>query len=141
LFHAGEAAGHAANQVVLIAIIDSQVRVRRPDQNGIDAALALFEIVEVTVDGVLAGGGIVEVAILNHHLRLREAGLRPLQCRQIVPGAVVANSDAPFRSPVCDISEPRLVFGLAARLRSAFLQALHGQAFRYGNLLSVGGEV
>ena len=100
LLHAGDAARHAANQVVLIAIVDSHVWICRPDQDGIDSAVPLFEIVEVTIDGVLAGDRIVEVAILNHHLRLHETGLRPLQCGQIVPARHRSRygCDVPFSS-------------------------------------------
>ena len=52
--------GMAADQVVLIAIVDAHIRISRPDQDGIDAAVALFEIVEVSVHRVLARDRIVE---------------------------------------------------------------------------------
>src|SRR5713226_2930446 len=60
LLHAGDTSGHAANHVVLIAVIDTKVRVGRPDQDSIDSAVPLFEIVEVTLNGVLARDGIVK---------------------------------------------------------------------------------
>ena len=53
-FTPGNAAGHAANHVVLIAVVDPHVRIGRPDQHGIDAAIALLKIVKIAVDGVFA---------------------------------------------------------------------------------------
>lgn len=61
LFHAGNATGHTANHVVLVAVIDAHVRVGRPDQDGVDPAVSLLEIVDITVDGVLAQDGIIKV--------------------------------------------------------------------------------
>ncbi len=79
LFHAFDAAGHGAHHVVLIAVVDAHVRIGRPDENRIDAAVSLLEVVEIAIDRVLAGDRIVEVAVVHHHLRLNEAGLGPLQ--------------------------------------------------------------
>ena len=72
LLHAGDASGHAADQVVLIAIVDSHVWIGWPDQDRVDAAVALFNVVEIAVYGVLPGDRIIKVTILNHHLRLHE---------------------------------------------------------------------
>ena len=60
-----------------LRVIDADVRIDGPDQDGVDAAVSLLQIVEIAIDGVLAGFGIVEVAVLDHHLRLDEARLRP----------------------------------------------------------------
>ena len=83
LAHAFDAAGHGLDHLELIAVVDAHVGIGGPDQHGIDAAIALFEIVEIAVDRVVAGDGVVEIAVLHHHLRLDEAGLGPLERRQI----------------------------------------------------------
>ena len=100
LLQAGDAAGHVARQIVLVAIVDADVRIDGPDQHAVDAAVALFQIVEIAVDRVLAGDRIVEVAILDHHLRLHEVALRPLQLGAIVLGVVVADADQLLVPPV-----------------------------------------
>ena len=38
----------------------------------IDPTVALFKVIEITVNCVLARNGVIEVAILDHHLRLHE---------------------------------------------------------------------
>ena len=82
--HAGNSSRHAANHVVLIAVVDSHVRISRPDQHRIDSSVALFQIVEIAIDGVAVGDGIIEIAVLHHHLGLEETGLCPLECGEVV---------------------------------------------------------
>ena len=79
--HSGHSARHAADQIVLVAVIDAHVRIGRPDQHRVDSAVALFQIIEIAIDGVLARDRIVEVAVLNHHLRLNEAGSESTRTR------------------------------------------------------------
>src|ERR1700728_585710 len=116
LLHTGNTSGHAANHLMLIAIIDSHVWVRWPDQTRLNSTITLFEIVKITIHGVLACDRIIKIPVLNHHLRLHETRLCPLQRGQIIPGAVVADTYATFRSPVRDIGDPRLMFVLSAGL-------------------------
>ena len=52
--HARDAARHAANHVVLIAIVDAHVGIGGPDQYGVDAAIALFQIIQIAVDRIFA---------------------------------------------------------------------------------------
>ena len=98
--------GMDSNHVELVAIVDAHVGIGGPDQHRVDAAIALLEIVEIAIDGVLAGDGIVEVAILHHHLRLDEAGLRPLERGQIIARTVIADADAPLGAPVLKVLQP-----------------------------------
>ena len=140
LANSRNAARHAANQVVLVAVVDAHVRVGRPDQDRIDSAEALVEIVEVAVDGVLARDRIVEVAVVDHHLRLDETGLRPLELRAIVAGTVVADADAALVAPVADVGQPRFVLVRATELGAGEPEIFHGhaQAIGCGDLL-IGG--
>ena len=52
--HALDAARHGLDHLKLVAIVDPHVRIGRPHQHRIDAAVALFQIVEIAVDGVAA---------------------------------------------------------------------------------------
>ena len=117
LANAFNAAGHGLDHLELVAVVDAHVRIGGPDEHGIDAAVAFFEIVEIAVDGVAAGDGVVEVAILDHHLRLHEAGLGPAEGGQLVARGVEGGADAALGAPVLDVAEPALVcVGSAARL-------------------------
>ena len=78
LADARDSARQGANQVMLIAIIDAQIGVGRPDQNCIDSAIALQRVVNIAIYGVAVSRRIVEKTIFDHHLRLNETGLRPL---------------------------------------------------------------
>ena len=71
--HAFHAAGHRAHHILLVPVVDSHVWIGGPDEHGVDAAVALFQVVEITVNGVFSGDWIVEVAVMHHHLRLNEA--------------------------------------------------------------------
>ena len=73
LFQAGGPARHITQQVILVAVVDSDVGIGVPDQDGVDSAVALPKVVKVTVHGVSARRRVVEVAVLDHHLRLDEA--------------------------------------------------------------------
>src|ERR1039457_4353677 len=84
-----DTAGHGFDHLQLIAIIDSHVRVGGPNQHSIDAAVAFVQVVEITVDRVAAGDRVVDIAIVDHHLRLYETGLRPLKRRHLVARGIV----------------------------------------------------
>src|SRR6201987_5994591 len=70
LAHARYATRHGADHVVLVAVVDSHVRVRRPDDHGVYSAVSLLEIIKITVDRVAVRYWVVEIAVLHHHLRL-----------------------------------------------------------------------
>src|ERR1035438_3767000 len=141
LLHAGNSAWHAAKHVMLIPIVDPHIWVTRPYQDCINTAIALLKVVQVSVYCVLPRDWVIEVPILHHHLGLHETRLRPFQGGQIVPGAIIADTDAAFDPPVCDISKPCLMFCLATRFRATLPKSLHRQAIRYRNLLTFGSEV
>ena len=121
--HALESPGHVLEHVELVAIVDAEVRVRRPDQYRVDATVAALEVVEVAVDRVATGARVVERAIMDHHLRLDERRLRPGERGVGVPRAVMAGADAPLVAPVDDVAQPlgvdRLVAGCGARRGAA----------------------
>ena len=118
--------GHVVEQVELVAVVDANVRINRPDEHRIDAAVALVEIVQIAVDGVARANRIVEVAVLDHHLRLDKTALRPLQFRAIVFGAVVADAGEALGPPLFDVGQPGREIG---RVRGAGdLVALRGVA-------------
>ena len=109
----GEAAGHVAQEVELVAVVDADVGIDGPEEDGIDAAVAAVEVVEETVDGVPAGGGVVEVAVFHHGLGLDEGALRPLEFGARVEVAGETGADAAFGAVARDLGEPlgRGVFG------------------------------
>ena len=106
LANGGEAAGEVAEVVELAAVVDADVGVGVPDEDAVDAAVAFVEIVEVAVDGVATGGGVVEVAVLDHHLGLDEGALGPGEFGAAVLGVVKADADAAFGAPVAGVGEP-----------------------------------
>jgi hypothetical protein len=119
LLQAIDAARHGANHVVLITIVDAHIWIGSPDQDSIDAAIALVEVVQVAINRVLPALRIVEVAVMHHHLRLDETGLRPLQSRYLIPCAIVANANAALCPPMGDICKPLLMSkGRAGRVAS-----------------------
>src|SRR5208337_3475030 len=137
LLYAGNAPRHAANHVVLIPIVDSHVWVGWPDQDRINAAVALLKVVKVSVCGVLPCDGIIEVPILNHHLGLHETRLRPFQGGQVVPCTIVADTNTTFHPPVRDIGKPCLMFCLPARF-AARVNAGSGVKARSCRMTSAG---
>ena len=82
--HSRYASGHRANEIVLVAIVDSHIWVRGPDEHGINTAVSFLQVIEITVHGVAARNWIIEVTVVNHHLRLEKTGLGPLESRQVV---------------------------------------------------------
>ena len=123
-------AGHAANHVMLIAVVDSHVRIGRPDQYRIDPSISLLQIIEITVHGIAMCDRIVEVAIFHHHLRLEETGLRPLQSGEVIPRAVVANSNATLVAPMLNVGKPRSMLVLRAWFGTALPRPLHRETAR-----------
>ena len=111
LADACDAAGKIVDEVVLVAVVDADVGIGGPEEDAVDAAVALVEIVEVAVDGVAPGGGIVEEAVVDHHLRLNEAALCPLELRPGVLAGIEADADAALHAPVLHVFEPDGAFG------------------------------
>jgi hypothetical protein len=136
LSHARNAARHAANQVMLIPVVDPHIRMGRPDQHRLDSPIPPLQIVHVPVHGVVPRHRIVEVAILNHHLRLNETGLRPLERRKVVAGTVIPCADTAFIPPMADVGQSRFVFGLAAEFDATRPKIFHCQTFWDRNLLT-----
>jgi hypothetical protein len=108
-------ARHIAREVVLIAIIDTDVRINRPDQDAVDAAIAFFKIFEVVVNGVFARHRIVKETILDHHLRLEEIALRPRELGPRILLAAIAGTNQPLIAPVADVAQPIGKFGWRGR--------------------------
>ena len=102
------ASGHVPSHIVLIAIVDTDVGVRLPDQHAVDPSVAALQVIEITVHAVLACAGVVKVPVVNHHLRLNEARLCPLELWPIVLRAVVTDADPPLHAPVLHVRKPFL---------------------------------
>src|SRR6185369_8559389 len=128
---------HAPNHVVLIAIVDAHVGIRWPDKYRVNAAVPLLKIVEVAVNGVLAGNGIVEEAILHHHLWLYETGLSPLQLWHLVARRVVADANAAFVAPMGHIRKPLLMLLRRTFRRAPFPSTTHFKTLRSWDLLPI----
>src|ERR1700744_1379848 len=103
--------GHVVKEIELVSVVDAHVRIRWPDEHGINAAESFVEIVEIAVDSVFAGDWIVKIAILNHHLRLHVAALRPFQFRTLIFTAVVADSLELLCPPTFHPGEPCIEVG------------------------------
>jgi hypothetical protein len=95
--HTRRAAGHGANQIKRVAVVDPEVRVRRPDQSLVDSTIALVQITEPFVNSVPRAIGpvsqrlVVEESVVWMHLRANVSRLRPFQrsVRQGFRGRVV----------------------------------------------------
>ena len=122
LSEASEPAGHVAQEVELVAIVDADVGIDGPEQHAIDAAVAMVEIGEEAVDGVAAGLGVVEVAVFHHGLRLDEAALGPLQFGALVEFAVQAGADTTLLTVLLQLLQP--LGGVGLRGRAGKLLAL-----------------
>src|SRR5438309_9936465 len=107
----------------------------------IDPTVALFKVIEITVNCVLARNGVIEVAILDHHLRLHETGLGPLQHGKIVARSVIANTDSPLVSPVGDVGQHTIHAHSEYRASSPLPQTFDRQTLGHWNLLSLGREL
>ena len=128
---------HRRNHFKLIPVVDPHVGVGSPNQHRIDPAIAFFQVVEIAIDGIAPSGWVVEIAILNHHLRLDEAGLGPFQGRELVARGVVGDADTAFRAPVLDVAEPALMRkGQAARRQHIFPGVMQVQTIGRGDLLA-----
>jgi hypothetical protein len=104
--HAGDAAGHVSNQIVLVAIVDAEVRIAVPEEHGVDAAETPLEIVEEAVDFVPARFGIVERSVVNHEKVLDDRAVRPGELGTRVLEVVVACADQPLAPKVAQVREP-----------------------------------
>src|SRR6266702_6406213 len=91
---------------MLVSVVDACVWINRPHEYRIDATVTLLKIIEIAVNRVFPGDGIVQIAIMHHHLGLYKAVLGPLKLRQIVAGPVIADANAALRAPMRLFGEP-----------------------------------
>ena len=139
LAHAFETAWHRRNHVQLVTVIHAHVWIGGPHQHRVNTAVALFQVVEIAIHGVAAGHRVVEVAVLDHHLRLDKAGLCPAGLRLFVACRVVARANAAFRPPMLQVFEPEFVRVCSATcLHPIFPGVVQVQAVGRRNLLSLG---
>ena len=82
--HSFDPARHIPDHVLLIAIVNSHVWVRRPNEHGVDATVSFLQVVKIPVDRVAMNDWIIEIPVLDHHLRLEETRLSPLEGSEIV---------------------------------------------------------
>ena len=104
--HLRHAPGQVAKQIVLIAAVDTQVRISRPQQHAVDASVALIQVREVTVHRVLQRARIVEEAIVNHHLRLNKTRLRPQKLPARILRSLITHSQQMFGAPMLHVLAP-----------------------------------
>src|SRR6185437_16810643 len=91
---------------MLVPVVDSYIWIYRPNEHCIDAAVTLLKIIEIAVDCIFPRNGIVQIAIMHHHLGLYKAVLGPLKLRQTVSGPIVADADEALSTPMRDVSQP-----------------------------------
>src|ERR1039458_3853224 len=131
LFHAGDPSRHGTDHIELVSVVDAHVRIRRPNQYRVNSSVARMQIVEIAIDRVLPGNRIIEITILNHHLRLNEAALSPLKGRNLVASAFLSVSDSSSRPPVCDVVQPGLM-GFAGALAVTGIPLIFRRVTRWG---------
>src|ERR1700682_3580227 len=141
LTHARYSTWHGANHVVLVAIVDTHIRIRRPNQNSVNAPIPLFQIVQVPIHRVAICTGIIKVTIFDHHLRLNKTRLRPLQFRKLVARPFIADPNAPLVAPVPYVRQPIFMLGIGTGRRSTLPGTFHAQARGTWDLLSDWGEL
>ena len=134
-------ARQAARQVELVAVVHPDVGVHAPQQHAVQAAEARFQIIKVAVDGVAARDGIVEVAVLHHHLRMHEVALRPLQFRPAVVGVVVADAGQVFAPPVLQLRNPVVGRGVGIDLPLADIGERPARRLARRGQIALGGDV
>src|SRR5437016_6081227 len=93
LTNRGNAAREIAQQIELIAIINAEVGIDVPNQDGIDRTNATFRVVQKTVHRVFARFGVIKGAIPDEQLDLGENLLGPSQLWPFVLGIIVAETD------------------------------------------------
>jgi len=103
---AGDTAGKITEEIELIAVVGADVGIDVPDEDGIDGAEARFGFVEKTIDGVFVLVGIVEAAVPDEELDLREDVLRPFEFGARVLRVTVAKQRAAAVAPGAKTFEP-----------------------------------
>ena len=98
--------GHDTEEVKLVAVINADVRVRRPHEDRVDAAVARAEVVEEPVHGV-ALGRVVKVAVVRVHLRLNVRGLRPRKLVDAKDAALVPDLGQSLVAFALELCKPR----------------------------------
>src|ERR1700677_1798617 len=127
LLDAGRTPRHRENHVKLIAVIDSKVRVYRPNEYGIDSSVASGDVIGIPVHRILTRRGVIQIAVLYNCLWLDETRLCPLQRRGFVSRWVITNVDPAFQPPVIEeVDELSMCLGLTLRRR----EMLSGEASR-----------
>jgi hypothetical protein len=106
LLERGNPSGHVAEVIELAAIVYADVRVSVPDEDAVNTAVPFLQVIEIPLDRVLPSDGIVEVVVLNHHLRLHVAALRPLQFRPRVFRAVITDALQILHAPALHVGDP-----------------------------------
>src|SRR5947209_6803584 len=77
-----------------------------PDEHGVDGADSAFSFREKFFNRVLVSFGIVEAAVPNQHLHLRENVSCPFEFRTLVLRARIAQQGSPIVSPFLNTFEP-----------------------------------
>ena len=104
--HSRNAAREIAQHIKLITIVDTEVGIDMPDENGIDRADTALSLGKETVDGVFALVRIVETAIPDQQLHLAKNVLGPLQVGAVVLRAIVAQKYAAIFAPCLQSLQP-----------------------------------
>ena len=130
-------AWHRTKQIILVAIVNSDVGIYGPDQYGIDAAVARLQIIQIFVDRIFSRHRIVEVPIFHHCLRLNKTGLRPLQFLAVILPPGIAGPEPCISPPPSDVVEPELIVVRGAGLGWSERRANRIETFRSRNLIAV----
>src|SRR5947209_9691563 len=106
LMNRGNAAREIAQQIELIAVVNAEVGIDVPNQDGIDRTNATFRVVQKTVHRVFACFGVVKRAIPDERLDLGENLLGPGEFRPLVFGIIVVETDQLAGTPRFKALEP-----------------------------------
>src|SRR5580698_1968146 len=128
---------HITKQVILITIVDSDIGIYRPDQYGINTAVALLEIIQIFIYRIFSGDRIVKVTIFDHHLRLDKTGLRPLQFLTFVFLPEIARPKPCIIPPASDVVEPEIIIVRRTDPGWSKRRPNWNETFRSGKLIAI----
>ena len=111
-FQRGEATGKIAKEIELVTIIDAEVGIDVPEEDGVDGAQAALGFGEEFFGGVAACFGVVDRAVPDEQLDLRESALRPGEIGVGVVGFIEAELRAALVTPGLHACQPRGVGGI-----------------------------
>src|SRR6185312_1577811 len=109
LFHTIVTTGHACEIIQLIAVIDPDVGISRPDEYGIKPAVTFAYIVQEAVNRILFFLWIIEISVVRHYLCIGIYISCPRERLQVVESCAEGKCIAEFCPPAVHTVKPGLM--------------------------------